>query len=225
MQLPPDEITLKISKNPVDYEQAKDFMQAHVQKIHQKQARDLIWFLEHSPLYTAGTSAKQEDLLEQNRFPVYQTNRGGQYTYHGPGQRIIYVMLDISSIQDVRKFVQALENWVINALKTYDIEARTIDGKVGIWVQQPDNKFDKIAALGIRLRKWISFHGISININPDLSHFNGIVPCGITEQNYGITSLQKLKKDTDMKRFDDALIHTFANHFGSALIDRDFPTP
>ncbi len=217
MQLLPDEIDLKISETLIDYQQAQEFMQNHVQKIYENTADDLIWLLQHPPIYTGGVSAKATDLLDAERFPVYHTNRGGQYTYHGPGQRIIYVMLNLKHQQDIRLFVQTLEKWVINTLKTYGIKAFIIDGKIGIWVQTGDNKYAKIAAIGIRLRKWISFHGVAVNINPDLSHFQGIVPCGISEENYAVTSLHQLGIDVTMQEFDQRLIAEFPKLFGATL--------
>ena len=192
-------------------------MQHHVQKMHENTAEDLIWLLQHPPIYTGGISAKLTDLIDAERFPVYQTNRGGQYTYHGPGQRIIYVMLDLRHHQDIRLFVRTLEQWVINTLQTYDISAFIIDGKIGIWVQTDTDKYVKIAAIGIRLRKWISFHGVAVNINPDLSHFQGIVPCGINQQNYGVTSLHQLGANVTMQEFDQQLIAEFPKLFGAEL--------
>ncbi|MCH9853037.1 MAG: lipoyl(octanoyl) transferase LipB [Alphaproteobacteria bacterium] len=222
MQLLPNKINLKISPEInealIDYQQAQEFMQNHVQKIHDNTETDLIWLLQHPPIYTGGISAKPTDLLEAERFPVYQTNRGGQYTYHGPGQRIIYVMLDLRQHQDIRLFVSALEQWVINTLQTYGIAAFTLDGKIGIWVQTDTEKYAKIAALGIRIRKWISFHGLAVNINPDLSHFNGIVPCGINAQNYGVTSLHQRGVTVTMQEFDQRLVAEFPKLFGAKLV-------
>ncbi len=215
-------ITLNISKQPVDYQQAQDFMQNHVSKMIAGQAQDMVWLLEHPPIYTAGTSAKAEDLLVKNRFPTFSTNRGGQFTYHGPGQRIIYVMLNLNQQQDIRAFVKRLEQWVINVLAEFDIEAQTLEGKVGIWVARADGRgFDKISALGIRLKKWISFHGLSINVNPNLEHFSGIVPCGINQQDYGVTSLEKLGKPCEMQDIDAKLIAHFPSLFNATLIYQD----
>ncbi|MCL4107682.1 UNVERIFIED_CONTAM: hypothetical protein GTU68_022143 [Idotea baltica] len=170
-------------------------------------ADEAIWLLEHPPLYTAGTSAKSEDLVEPDRFPVFQSKRGGQYTYHGPGQRIAYVMLDVSKRgHDVRRFVADLEAWVIAALAEFNVTGEIREGRVGVWVDQ-----DKIAALGIRLRKWVSFHGLSINVDPDLSHFDGIVPCGIRE--HGVTSLVDLGLPVTNEDVDVALKRTFNDIF------------
>jgi lipoyl(octanoyl) transferase len=198
--------------------QAEAFMEDRAGAIHRGEADECIWLLEHPPLYTAGTSAKPADLVEPDRFPVHTTKRGGQYTYHGPGQRIAYVMLDVGKRgHDVRRFVQDLENWVIATLAEFNVKGEIREGRVGVWVQReakPLNAFgqpaeDKIAALGIRLRKWISFHGLSINVEPDLSHFNGIVPCGITE--HGVTSLVDLGLPVTINDVDVALRKTFDN--------------
>lgn len=184
-------------------------------------ADEAIWLLEHPPLYTAGTSAKIEDLVEPDRFPVFSSKRGGQYTYHGPGQRVVYVMLDVGRRgHDVRRFVQQLEGWVIATLAEFDVQGHIREGRVGVWVERSDKPLtldgalreDKIAAIGIRLRKWISFHGISINVDPDLSHFSGIVPCGISE--HGVTSLRDLGLATDMATVDAALKNGFSVVFG-----------
>ena len=179
---------------------------------------ETIWLVEHPPLYTAGTSAQPGDLLEA-RFPVFATGRGGQYTYHGPGQRVAYVMLDLNRRgRDVRAFVQALEAWVIAALAEFNVRGETREGRVGVWVQRPEKGRgyeDKIAAIGIRLRKWVSFHGISLNVEPDLTHFSGIVPCGIAEQKFGVTSLVDLGLPVTMDDADAALKKSFATIFES----------
>lgn len=206
----------KISDALVPYDEAVDFMENHVAKMASGDADELIWLLEHPPLYTAGTSARIEDLTDPERFPVYQSKRGGQYTYHGPGQRVIYVMLDLNKRgRDVRAFVKMLEDWVIETLAEFGVKGEIRDGRVGVWVQRGDKPLtvtgemaeDKVAAIGIRLRKWISFHGISINVDPDLDHFNGIVPCGITE--FGVTSLVELGLPVTEKDVDVALMSTF----------------
>lgn len=180
-------------------------------------ADEAIWLLEHPPLYTAGTSAKPADLVDPDRFPVFQAKRGGQYTYHGPGQRVAYVMLDVAARgRDVRAFVHALERWVIAALAEFNVDGEIREGRVGVWVPRPDKpplpdgtpREDKIAALGIRLRKWVSFHGLSINVEPDLDHFGGIVPCGIT--GHGVTSLVDLGLPVTLADVDVALKKTFA---------------
>lgn len=190
-------------------------MEARADAIYAGQAEECIWLVEHSPLYTAGTSSKIEDLVDPDRFPVFDTKRGGQYTYHGPGQRVAYVMLNVGRRgHDVRKFVQDLEHWVIATLDQFNVKGEIRDGRVGVWVQRDDKPLtglgpaeDKIAALGIRLRKWVSFHGISINVEPDLTHFDGIVPCGITD--HGVTSLVDLGLPVTMEDLDVALRHTF----------------
>ncbi|NIY72140.1 lipoyl(octanoyl) transferase LipB [Marivivens donghaensis] len=199
-----------------DYDEAVAFMEARAEAIAKGEAEELIWLVEHPPLYTAGTSAKSEDLLEPERFPVYPSKRGGQYTYHGPGQRVAYVMLNVGERgRDVRCFVRDMEQWIIAALKEFNVEGEIRDGRVGVWVPRPDKPLlpdgsqreDKIAALGIRLRKWVSFHGLSINVEPDLSHFGGIVPCGIT--GHGVTSLVDLGLPVTMDDVDVALKKTF----------------
>ncbi len=198
-----------------DYAKAVAFMEARADAIYAGQAEECIWLVEHSPLYTAGTSSKIEDLVDPDRFPVFDTKRGGQYTYHGPGQRVAYVMLNVGRRgHDVRKFVQDLEHWVIATLDQFNVKGEIRDRRVGVWVQRDDKPLtglgpaeDKIAALGIRLRKWVSFHGISINVEPDLTHFDGIVPCGITD--HGVTSLVDLGLPVTMEDLDVALRHTF----------------
>jgi len=183
-------------------------------------ADECIWLVEHPALYTAGTSAKIDDLTDPDRFPVYDTRRGGQYTYHGPGQRVVYVMLDVGKRgRDVRRFVQELEAWVIATLDSFNVTGEIREGRVGVWVERPDKPLmangntaeDKIAAIGIRLRKWISFHGISINVDPDLSHFDGIVPCGIS--GHGVTSLVDLGLPVTMDTLDVALRAAFETVF------------
>ena len=205
----------------IDYREAEQWMEARVAGIAAGTAPEAIWLLEHPPLYTAGTSARIEDLTDPDRFPVYPSKRGGQYTYHGPGQRVIYVMLDVGRRgHDVRRFVQQLEGWVIATLASFGVQGHIREGRVGVWVERPDKPRsitgalaeDKIAAIGIRLRKWISFHGISINLDPDLGHFSGIVPCGISE--HGVTSLRDLGLDTRLTDLDAALKLSFASTFG-----------
>ncbi len=195
-------------------------MEARVEAIHRSDAPEAIWLLEHPPLYTAGTSAKPADLVQPDRFPVYNVGRGGQYTYHGPGQRVIYTMLDVGNRgRDVRCFVRALENWVIATLAEFNVTGEIRPGRVGVWVVRPDRApnpdgtphEDKIAAIGIKLRRWVSFHGISINVEPDLSHFSGIVPCGIAD--HGVTSLVDLGLPVTMADLDAALMATFPRFF------------
>ncbi|WP_343055922.1 lipoyl(octanoyl) transferase LipB [Sagittula marina] len=211
----------KISDGLTPYPEALAFMEARADAIARSEADECIWLLEHPPLYTAGTSAKAEDLRDPDRFPVYATRRGGQYTYHGPGQRVVYVMLDLNRHgKDVRRFVQELEGWVIDTLGQFGLTGHIREGRVGVWIERPDRPRtvtgktaeDKIAAIGIRLRKWVSFHGISINVEPDLSHFDGIVPCGITE--FGVTSLVDMGLPVNMDDLDVALRQTFDERFG-----------
>ncbi len=199
-----------------DYDEAVAFMEARADAISRGEADEAIWLVEHPPLYTAGTSAKIDDLTDPDRFPVYQSKRGGQYTYHGPGQRVAYVMLNVGERgHDVRRFVQDLESWVIAALAEFNVKGEIREGRVGVWVERPEKprgidgsvREDKIAALGIRLRKWVSFHGLSINVDPDLGHFSGIVPCGIRE--HGVTSLVDLGLPVTMADVDVALRRTF----------------
>jgi len=205
-----------IAEGLTAYDDAVAFMEARAEAIAAGTADELIWLVEHPPLYTAGTSAKREDLTDPERFPVFTSKRGGQYTYHGPGQRVAYVMLDVGKRgHDVRRFVQDLENWVIAALAEFNIHGAIRDGRVGVWVERPEKPRlpdgsvaeDKIAAIGIRLRRWVSFHVISINVDPDLSHFDGIVPCGIHE--HGVTSLVDLGLPVAMDDLDNALQRTF----------------
>lgn len=189
-------------KAPVGYEQAVAFMEGRAQAIRERGEADFVWLLEHPPLYTAGTSANAKDLLNP-AFPVYQTGRGGQYTYHGPGQRIAYVMLDLQKRgMDLRQYICDLEEWIITALKTFDVKGERREGRIGIWVPTKGSEA-KIAAVGVRVRKWVTYHGISINVNPDLSHYNGIVPCGIRD--YGVTSLKDLGVKVSMTELDQAL--------------------
>lgn len=203
-----------------DYDEATAFMEARAEAIARGEAGECIWLVEHPPLYTAGTSAKPADLTDPGRFPVHISKRGGQYTYHGPGQRVVYVMLDVGRRgRDVRAFVKGLEDWVIATLDEFNVSGEIRAGRVGVWVVRDDKPLtaagarpeDKIAAIGIRLRKWISFHGISINVEPDLEHFSGIVPCGITE--HGVTSLVDLGLPVTMEDVDVALQRTFADVF------------
>ena len=204
-----------------DYRAAEAWMEARVAAISAGEAEECIWLVEHPPLYTAGTSARAEDLTDPGRFPVYDSKRGGQYTYHGPGQRVAYVMLDVAARgRDVRCFVRQLEDWVITTLEQFNVSGEIRAGRVGVWVQRPEKTpqpdgtpaEDKIAAIGIRLRKWISFHGISINVEPDLEHFSGIVPCGISD--HGVTSLVDLGLPVSMADVDVALHAAFDQVFG-----------
>ena len=213
-------IQWEITEEKVDYETALAKMDNHVEKMIQGEAGEKIWLLEHPPLYTAGTSADRQDLVEPNRFPVFQTKRGGQYTYHGPGQRVVYVMLDLNKRgKDVKKFVKNLETWIALTLSEFNIIGQSRDDRVGIWVERPDKPLnnygavqeEKIAAIGVRLKKWITLHGLSINLDPDLSHFQGIVPCGIKE--HGVTSLVDLGLPVSMHDLDNALKKSFSKVF------------
>ncbi|MGB4057423.1 MAG: lipoyl(octanoyl) transferase LipB [Alphaproteobacteria bacterium] len=228
-------IEWKISDRPVPYEEAVAFMDARVAGIHEGREAECIWLLEHPPLYTGGTSAKVGDLLD-SRFPVFKTGRGGEYTYHGPGQRVVYVMLDLKKRQklpDIKQYVCDLESWIIRALAELGVTGEQRKGRVGIWVKVPhpssplartpspsrerEDQYSeaKIAALGVRVRHWVTLHGISINVNPDLSHFNGIVPCGIKE--YGVTSLADLGVSAGMEALDAALRKNLPVLTGSPL--------
>jgi lipoyl(octanoyl) transferase len=207
----------RVSDRPVGYEEAVDEMEARATAIHAGTAPELVWLLEHPALYTAGTSARAEDLLTPGRFPVHRTGRGGQFTYHGPGQRVAYVMLDLKRRrQDVRCYVHALEEWLINALARFNVTGERREGRVGIWVPRTDRgeplREDKIAAIGVRIKRWVTLHGISLNVGPDLSHFDGIVPCGIAQ--HGVTSLEDLGLPVTMADADLALMETFDLSFG-----------
>ena len=193
----------KIEKEPINYTDAVNFMEERVKSIREDKTRNLVWLLEHPNLYTAGTSAEDKDLLNKN-IPVFKSGRGGQYTYHGPGQRIAYVMLDLKTRgSDVRKYVYDLEDWIIKTLATLGVTGERREGRVGIWVVNSDGSEDKIAAIGVRIRKWVSYHGIAINLNPDLSYYSGIVPCGIKQ--HGVTSLEKLGINISQEELDKAL--------------------
>ncbi len=211
-----------ISSEPVAYDAAVAAMEDRAAAIAEGRAGEAVWLLEHPPLYTAGTSARREDLVDPGRFPVHETRRGGQYTYHGPGQRVAYVMLDLNRRgRDVRAFVRSLEDWVIATLAEFGVRGERREGRVGVWVVRPDRppgpdgapREDKIAAIGVRLRRWVSFHGISINVDPDLSHFEGIVPCGIL--GHGVTSLVDLGLPVTMADLDMALRRTFDAAIGA----------
>jgi len=201
-----------VSDRPVDYPTALATMEDRVAAIRAGTAPEAVWLLEHPPLYTAGTSAKPADLLEPERFPVYEAGRGGEYTYHGPGQRIAYVMLDLNRRgRDVRCFVRDLENWLIRTLAQFGVKGERREGRVGIWVDRGMGREDKIAAIGVRVRHWITFHGVSLNIDPDLGHFAGIVPCGIRE--HGVTSLWDLGLTPTVEEVDMALKAAFEEQF------------
>jgi lipoyl(octanoyl) transferase len=205
-----------VSDGEVPYPLALEAMKARAAAIADGRAPEAVWLLEHPPLYTAGTSATADDLLVPDRFPVYEAGRGGQYTYHGPGQRVAYVMLDLRQRgRDVRCLVQGLEGWIIDTLAAFNIEADRREGRIGVWVSRPDKgpgREDKIAAIGVRVSRWVSFHGIAINVAPDLSHFGGIVPCGISDQ--GVTSFEDLRRVVSMPEVDMALRAAFEHRFG-----------
>lgn len=203
----------KVSNTQIEYEEALSFMDERVAAIHKHGGEECVWLLEHPSLYTAGTSAKETDLLNAD-FPVYEAGRGGQYTYHGPGQRVAYVMLDLKEREgapDIKKYVWNLEEWIIRTLAHFDIKGERRCGRVGIWVVMPDCAEKKIAAIGVRVRHWITLHGIAININPDLSHFGGIVPCGISE--HGVTSLHDLGVEVSAEVLDKVLQREFEGVF------------
>lgn len=212
-----DEIEWRISDLPVSYEAAEASMAARVEAIRSRAAPELVWLLEHPSLYTAGTSARDADLLEPGLFPVFRTGRGGQFTYHGPGQRVGYVMLDLKSRgSDVRAYVHDLEEWLIRTLSRFNVKGERHTGRVGIWVDEGGGMECKIAAIGVRIRHWVTFHGISLNIDPDLTHYRGIVPCGL--QGYGVTSLAAQGIVTSIPEVDAALKGAFAEVFGTPAL-------
>ncbi|WP_319798246.1 lipoyl(octanoyl) transferase LipB [Nitrobacter sp.] len=208
-----------LSDAPVLYPEAVAAMEARAAAIASSEASELVWLLEHPPLYTSGTSGREGDLL-QTRFPLFSTGRGGQVTYHGPGQRVAYVMLDLKRRRpDVRAFVAGLEEWIIRTLSAFDVKGERRQDRVGVWVARPDKGSgheDKIAAIGVRLRRWVSFHGVSLNVEPDLRHFDAIVPCGVTDPRYGVTSLADLGLRIGLADVDIALRRAFAEVFGSS---------
>ncbi len=208
----------RVSDAPVPYLEAVDAMEAKVAAIAADDAPELVWLLEHPSLYTSGTSSSSADLLDL-RFPLFATGRGGQTTYHGPGQRVAYAMLDLGQRRpDLRVYVASLEEWIIRALASFGVRGERREDRVGVWVARPDKGAgfeDKIAAIGVRVRRWVSFHGISINVEPDLSHFSAIVPCGVTDPRYGVTSLADLGLPVTMADLDVALRAAFAEVFGS----------
>lgn len=194
-------------------------MEARAVAIRNDRAPELVWLLQHSPLYTGGTSAKSSDLKTADQFPVFSSSRGGQYTYHGPGQRVAYVMLDLEKRgKDVRCFVRGLERWIIETLATFELKGEIKEGRVGVWINRTSDeqslREDKIAAIGVRIRKWVTFHGIAINVHPNLDHFSGIVPCGIDDAGLGVTSFADLGQSTTMSETDAALEVAFNNIFG-----------
>jgi lipoyl(octanoyl) transferase len=211
----------RVSNALVPYERAVAEMEARIAAIHEGRARELVWLVEHPPLYTAGTSAVETDLLEPGRLPVFKTGRGGQYTYHGPGQRVVYVMLDLKKRgPDVRKFVVTLEEWLIRTLAAFNVRGERRDDRIGVWVRRPekgDGFEDKIAAIGIRVKQWVTLHGLALNVDPDLTHFAGIVPCGVSEQRYGVTSLADLGLRVSMPELDSVLRREFEGLFGATV--------
>ncbi|MCX7357332.1 MAG: lipoyl(octanoyl) transferase LipB [Alphaproteobacteria bacterium] len=213
-----------VSPGLTDYETAVAAMEARAGAIANGEAGELVWLLEHPPLYTAGVSSKDSDLLAPDRFPVFRTGRGGQFTYHGPGQRVAYVMLDLRERgRDVTKFVQNLEHWIIGALADFNVKGEIRDGRVGVWVERKGpgwSREDKIAAIGVRLRKWVSFHGIAFNVEPDLEHFSGITPCGISAPQFGVTSLVDLGLPVTMSDADAALRASFERVFGATELSQ-----
>lgn len=215
-------VAWQIEDELVPYPLALEKMKNQVAEIAANGVQERVWLLEHPPLYTAGTSAKTDDLTDPDFLPVFEAGRGGQYTYHGPGQRVVYFMLDLRERgRDVRAFVRTMESLVIDTLAQFNIEGYQVDGRVGVWVKRPDKGFgkeDKIAAIGVRVSRWISFHGISINLNPDLGDYKGIVPCGITDQ--GVTSFEDLGQLASMPELDSALKLSFERHFGPIEISK-----
>lgn len=210
----------QISDTPVDYEEAVAAMEARVADIREHSAAELAWLLEHPALYTAGTGARPEDLLDGSLLPVRATGRGGKYTYHGPGQRVAYVMLDLRERgRDVRRHVNLLEEWLIRALERFNVVGERREGRVGIWIDQGGRREAKIAAVGVRVRHWITYHGVSLNIEPDLDHYRGIVPCGIGE--HGVTSLVDLGIPVTTAEVDSALMEAFGKVFGLPAANAD----
>jgi lipoyl(octanoyl) transferase len=215
----PQGVEWRVDDGLVAYDTAIAGMERRVAAIAAGEAPELVWLLQHPPLYTAGTSARDEDLLAPGRFPVHRTGRGGELTYHGPGQRVAYVMLDLRRRgADVRRYVCNLEDWIIRALATFNVTGERRDGRVGIWIDRGGGREDKIAAIGVRIRRWVTFHGIAINVEPELEHFSGIVPCGIAGANYGVTSLVDLGLPVTMTDLDVALKETFAEVFDAQQI-------
>ena len=219
MVMQPGGIEWRVSETPVDYAAAVEEMEGRVAAIRAGSAAELVWLLEHPPLYTAGTSARDDELLEPRRLPVHRAGRGGRYTYHGPGQRIAYVMLDLRRRgQDVRCYVHQLEEWIIRTLARFAVRGERRDGRVGIWVVRPSGNEEKIAAIGVRVRQWITYHGVALNVDPELEHYRGIVPCGISE--HGVTSLAELGIAASMGEIDTALRRAFAEVFEVPLVCR-----
>ena len=206
------EIEYSISNKAINYEDSVEIMEKRVEHISSKIKSELLWFLEHPAIYTAGTSSNEKDLLKKNTLPVFKTSRGGEYTYHGPGQRIIYIMLNLRERSyDIRRFVNTLESWIVDSLSDLGVESRLIKGKVGVWIDKGGEPEEKIASIGLRVRKGITFHGISLNIDPNLDHFDGIVSCG--NKKNGVTSLKKLGIILPKEKIDEILLKNFEKNF------------
>jgi lipoyl(octanoyl) transferase len=218
----------RVSAGPVPYETALAAMQERAKAILAGEAPELVWLLEHPPLYTSGTSARPEELVEA-RFPVYPTGRGGQFTYHGPGQRVVYLLLDLNRrTRDVRRYVATLEEWIVRTLAVFGVRGERREDRIGVWVRRPekgDGHEDKIAAIGIRIQRWVTLHGIALNVNCDLAHFQGIVPCGVADARYGVTSLADLGVPATMAQVDTALEAEFDALFGQAASGGDLSLP
>jgi len=220
--MPKKSVEWSISRDLVSYPDAIAAMEARVDAIRKDKAAEAVWLLEHPSVYTAGTSAQDQDLLAPDLFPTYRTGRGGQYTYHGPGQRVAYVMLDLQRRQsDVRAYVRNLEQWLIISLAGLGVVGSRREGRVGIWINRDNGREDKIAAIGVRIRRWVTYHGISLNVAPDLAHFNGIVPCGV--QGHGVTSLLDLGVSASMATADSTLRNAFENIFFVTTFEGDSP--
>ena len=205
-------IEWKTSDQIISYPDAIKLMEKRIADIHNNEANEMVWFLEHPAIYTAGSSASNVDLINPLNLPVYETGRGGQYTYHGPGQRVVYIMLDLKKrTADIRKYVENLETWIIASLAEFGLKSERKAGRIGIWVTNKEGKEAKIAAIGIRVRKWVTYHGISINVNPKLEHYNGIVPCGIKD--FGVASLQQLGYNISYSELDEVLKRKFSEFF------------
>ena len=205
-------LEIKISKKPVEYQEAIKFLEERVIKIQNKESSNLLWILEHPNLYSAGTSAKETDLLNKNKFPIYKTNRGGQWTFHGDGQKIIYFAIDLTSEKNIKNFVRKIENWIIKVLNNYKIESSNDPNNIGIWVKN-NNNLEKIAAIGIRVKKWIAFHGYSLNINVNKKNYNGIIPCGINDK--GIANMSDFIDLSNLNNINEVIISEFKKIFPS----------
>ena len=219
----------RVATAPVGYTDAVALMEKRVAAIAAGTAPELVWLVEHPPLFTAGTGARGEDLAGTERFPVHATGRGGRLTYHGPGQRVSYAMLDLKRRgADVRRYVLALEAWIIDALARFDVKGERRTDRIGVWVKRPDKGEgceDKIAALGIRVKRWVTLHGISLNVAPDLTHYAGILPCGVSEQKWGVTSLKDLGIEAEMSEVDAALLASFEEIFGPVAVASEARAP